>query len=331
MIETMDKKIVLRIDNLKKYYKIKSKKLFGKPSYLKAVDGVSLDIYKGETFGIVGESGSGKSTIGQMMVNLLKPSEGNIIFSNKGKLSALGKVNVVRGKEIKQNMQIIFQDPYSSLDPKKKIGWLMKEPLVIHGIGMNNKDREEMVKKMIHIVGLDESYINKYPHELSGGQRQRVSIAIALILNPKFVVADESVSALDVSIQAQILNLMQDLQKELNLTYVFISHDLNVVHYISDRLGVMYLGKFVEVGDVEEIYNNPLHPYTQALLSAIPDIGDVKREKIVLEGDVPSPINTKPGCAFASRCRYAKDRCFSETPELQTVQNREVRCHMYDS
>lgn len=321
------KHVMVKMSGVKKYYKIKSRHLFEKPSYLKAVDGIDLEIYKGETFGIVGESGCGKSTMGQMIVSLLQPTEGEIIFDNG---IALNKVNTIKQKELKQEIQIIFQDPYSSLDPKKKIGWLLEEPLKIHNIGMNGSDRKKRVKKMIRTVGLDESYLNKYANELSGGQRQRVSIAIALIMNPKFVVADESVSALDVSIQAQILNLMKDLQKQLNLTYVFISHDLNVVHYISDRLGVMYLGKIVEVGDVEAIYQHPLHPYTQALLSAIPDIEeDEKREKIVLEGDVPSPINTKPGCAFASRCRYATERCFIETPELRAVEAREVRCHLY--
>lgn len=322
--------ILLDVKGLKKYYKIKSKKMFGKPSYLKAVDGVDLQIYKGETFGIVGESGCGKSTIGQMMVNLLKPTDGEIVFDYNVDYTSPTISSIGGKKSLKQKIQIIFQDPYSSLDPKKKIGWLLEEPLKIHHMYKNKKDLNKKVKNMIHLVGLDESYIDKYPHELSGGQRQRVCIAISLILNPEFVVADESVSALDVSIQAQILNLMQDLQKELNLTYVFISHDLNVVHYISDRLGVMYLGKFVEVGDVDIIYNEPLHPYTQALLSAIPDTSDKPRERIVLEGDVPSPIDTKPGCAFASRCRYATEKCFNETPELKAVKGRQVRCHLYN-
>jgi len=260
------------------------------------------------------------------MVNLLTPTAGVVEYDDYD----LKKESIAQTKKLKQDIQIIFQDPYSSLNPKKKIEWLLTEPLIIHHKGIDKNQRRQMVKEMIRTVGLDESYLEKYPHELSGGQRQRVSIAIALILKPKFVVADESVSALDVSIQAQILNLMKVLQKNLKLTYVFISHDLNVVHYISDRLGVMYLGRFVEVGDVEEIYSNPLHPYTKALLSAIPDLEDENTEKIVLEGDVPSPINTKPGCAFASRCQYAKERCFNETPELKEYQNREVRCHLYD-
>lgn len=321
------KEVILSLRNVKKYYKLKSKKMFEAPSFLKAVDGIDIDIYKGETFGIVGESGCGKSTVGQMMVNLLRPTDGEITYDRHVDMV---KGSILDNKNLKQNVQIIFQDPYSSLNPKKKIGWLLREPLVIHNIGMNKQNQEKMVRKMIKTVGLDESYLDKYPNELSGGQRQRVSIAIALILKPKFIVADESVSALDVSIQAQILNLMQELQKEMGLTYVFISHDLNVVHYISDRIGVMYLGKFVEVGDVDEIYNNPMHPYTQALLSAIPDLEDNGRQKIVLEGDVPSPINTKDGCAFATRCRYAMERCHSETPELQEVGGRQVRCHLFD-
>jgi oligopeptide transport system ATP-binding protein len=318
----MEKEILIQTEHLKKYYKIKNLEMFSKPSYLKAVDDVSLDIYKGEILGIVGESGCGKSTLGQMLVLLSLPTEGKISFENQ-----LLSTRDMKDKAMKRKVQIIFQDPYSSLNPKKKIGWLIEEPLNIHKIG-DNKSRKKAVEDMIEVVGLDKSYLEKYPHELSGGQRQRASIAIALILNPEFIVADEPVSALDVSIQAQILNLLQKLQKERKLTYAFISHNLEVVHYMSDRIGVMYLGKFVEIGDVDDVYEHPLHPYTAALLSAMPGSD---RDRIVLNGEVPSPIDTKPGCAFCSRCRYAMPCCENVTPKLIDMgKNRKVRCLLYD-
>ncbi|MDD3212962.1 MAG: ATP-binding cassette domain-containing protein [Eubacteriales bacterium] len=311
----MSKEVLMHVEDVKKYYPLKSTRLLGMTSYLKAVDGVTLDIYKGEVLGIVGESGCGKSTLGQMLTFLIEPTG--------------GEVKYLPGGVPRRDVQIIFQDPYSSLNPKKKIGWLIEEPLTIHRIG-TREERKKKAREIIEIVGLDASYLDKYPNELSGGQRQRVSIAIALILNPRFVVADESVSALDVSIQAQILNLLKNLQKTRNLTYVFISHDLHVVHYISDRIGVMYLGKLVEVGDVEAVYNEPMHPYTQALLSAIPSVEGEEKERVILQGDVPSPIDTKPGCAFYSRCPWRMEICEGITPNLVELDNgRHVRCHRY--
>lgn len=322
VVTNMEKEIIIHTEHLKKYYKIKNAKLFSEASYLKAVDDVSVDIYKGEMFGIVGESGCGKSTLGQMLVLLSVPTEGKIIFDQR-ELSH----HDIKDKNMKRKVQIIFQDPYSSLNPKKKVGWLIEEPLNIHNIG-DKSSRRKAVEDMIEVVGLDKSYLEKYPHELSGGQRQRVSIAVSLILNPEFIVADEPVSALDVSIQAQILNLLQKLQRERNLTYAFISHNLEVVHYMSDRIGVMYLGKFVEIGDVEEVYGHPLHPYTMALLSAMPGSD---RKHTVLSGEVPSPIDTKPGCAFCSRCQYAMPLCQKVTPQLLHIgENHTVRCHLYD-
>ena len=311
----MSKEVLMHVEDVKKYYPLKSTRLLGMTSYLKAVDGVTLDIYKGEVLGIVGESGCGKSTLGQMLTFLIEPTG--------------GEVKYLPGGVPRRDVQIIFQDPYSSLNPKKKIGWLIEEPLTIHRIG-TREERKKKAREIIEIVGLDASYLDKYPNELSGGQRQRVSIAIALILNPRFVVADESVSALDVSIQAQILNLLKNLQKTRNLTYVFISRDLHVVHYISDRIGVMYLGKLVEVGDVEAVYNEPMHPYTQALLSAIPSVEGEEKERVILQGDVPSPIDTKPGCAFYSRCPWRMEICEGITPNLVELDNgRHVRCHRY--
>jgi len=318
-----DEDYIVKVDGLCKYYKIKSEKLFEKPRYLHAVDGVSLALRKGETFGIVGESGCGKSTLGHMLVRLRRPTAGTISYHDYPEGPRPADM-----KEFREKYQIIFQDPYSSLNPKKKLGWLLEEPLIIHGIGKNAEERREMVLRMLKEVGMDEAHLDRYPNELSGGQRQRISIAIAMIMDPEFVVADEPVSALDVSVQAQILNLMKELQKTHGLTWLFISHDLNVVHYISDRIGVMYMGRLVEVGDVEDVYRNPLHPYTRALLSAIPDIDGRLRKREILEGDIPSAIDPPPGCAFASRCRYATDKCRTRTPELRTHGNRQVKCFL---
>jgi len=257
-------------------------------------------------------------------VSLLTPTDGYVEYEGK-RLNQLKRHEI---KALKRNIQIVLQDPYSSLNGKKRIGWLLEEPLVIHHV-KSKVERNKRVAEVLKAVGLDEDYLDKYPHELSGGQRQRICIALAMILNPKFIVADEAVSSLDVSIQAQVLNLLKKLQQQFHFTYVFISHDLNVVHYISNRIAVMYLGKIVEMGDVEAVYENPMHPYTQALLSAIPTISDNKKERILLEGDVPSPINTPKGCGFASRCRFATDRCFEQEPELKAMEDgRKVKCHL---
>lgn len=323
----MEKTVLLRAVGVKKYFKVKSSRLFEKPGYLKAVDDVDLKIYEGETLGLVGESGCGKSTIGSLFVNLLSPTEGHVEYLGR----SLSEMKRKELQDLKRHIQIIFQDPFSSLNGKKTIGWLMEEPLRIQRV-LDPARRKQRVLETLHAVGLDKECIKKYPHELSGGQRQRVCIGLAIILHPRFIVADEAVSSLDVSIQAQVLNLLKKLQEENNFTYIFISHDLNVVHYISDRIAVMYLGKIVEIGEVDTIYENPMHPYTQALLSAIPTVEERKRERILLEGEVPSPINTPPGCAFSSRCWLASERCGKEEPALRTLSDgRQVKCHLYES
>lgn len=319
----VDPKKILSIKNLKKYYPIKKSSPFEKASFLKAVDGVEFDIFEGETFGLVGESGCGKSTTGYMILGLISATEGSIEFKGRDITKASRKEQI----ELRKQIQIVFQDPYGSLNPKKKIGWLMEEPLIIHKAG-NRAHRKMLVDEMLKLVGLDPSYKDVYPHQLSGGQRQRVSIALALILKPDFVVADEAVSALDVSIQAQILNLMRKLQNEMRFTYLFISHDLNVVKYMSDRVGVMYLGKIVETGLVKDIYENPLHPYTKALLSAIPDISGEKKERIILNGEISASGIPQSGCPFCTRCFNAKSICFEKMPELKGIfEERKIRCH----
>lgn len=314
----MDKKeVLLEVQNLSKFFTVNTS-FFGKPvDVLKAVDDVSFKIYKGEAFGLVGESGCGKSTIGKMLVNLYKPTSGKIIYDGV-ELTAL---NQRERKKYCKDIQLIFQDPYASLNPKMTIGDIIAEPIIINKILPKN-EVEKRVNYLLNCVGLANHQRNRYPHEFSGGQRQRVGIARALAVNPKLIVCDEPVSALDVSIQAQVLNLLDDLKDEFGLTYLFIAHGLNVVKHISDRVGVMYLGKLMEVAEKNELYNNPMNPYTQALLSAIPSVDIThKKERIILKGDVPTPINPPPGCRFASRCFKAKDGCSESCPQLRDMGN----------
>lgn len=315
---------LLRVEDLAKSYPIAKRKLLEEKKEVQAVDGISFEIEQGETFGLVGESGCGKSTTGQMIVRLQQQSAGRIYYGDQ-ELTGLSKRQM---KPLRRELQIVFQDPYSSLNPKKKIGWLLEEPLAIHRIGSRSERRKKALEALEQ-VGLDPGYADKYPHELSGGQRQRVGIASALVLNPKFMVIDEAVSALDVSVQAQILNLLKDLQRKFGLTYLFISHDLNVVEYMSDRIGVMYLGKIVEILDAGK-GERPLHPYTQALFSSIPDASGGGKERIRLRGDVPSSLNPPSGCVFHTRCPYAMERCAIEVPKLEQAEDgRQVSCHLY--
>ena len=310
-----NREVLLEVQNLSKFFTVNTS-FFGKPiDVLKAVDDVSFKIYKGEAFGLVGESGCGKSTIGKMLVNLYTPTSGKIIYDGV-ELTALKQKE--RRKYCRE-IQLIFQDPYASLNPKMTVGDIIAEPIIINKL-MPKNEVEKRVNYLLDCVGLANHQRNRYPHEFSGGQRQRVGIARALAVNPKLIVCDEPVSALDVSIQAQVLNLLDDLKDEFGLTYLFIAHGLNVVKHISDRVGVMYLGKLMEIAEKNELYNNPLNPYTQALLSAIPSVDIThKKERIILKGDVPTPINPPEGCRFASRCFRAEDKCSEHCPQLEDV------------
>lgn len=296
---------------------------------VRAVDGLNFDIYEGETLGLVGESGCGKSTTGRAIIQLYRPTAGSVVFDGTN----LCELQEKELHPLRRDLQMIFQDPYASLNPRMTVGDIIAEPLRVHNLASGRK-RRERVQELMEIVGLDPRFIRRYPHEFSGGQRQRIGIARALACEPRFIVCDEPISALDVSIQAQIMNLMEDLQKEFDLTFLFIAHDLAAVRHISDRIAVMYLGRLAELADGEEIYSNPLHPYTEALMSAVP-IPDPEiereREQIVLEGDVPSPLNPPSGCVFHTRCPYAWSRCKAETPKFQEAEDgHHVACHLLD-
>lgn len=320
----MEQEVILRVENLKKYFPIKGGFFSKTIGNVKAVDGVSLEVRKGETLGIVGESGCGKSTTGRAILQLLKPTGGKVYFKDQD-LSKLSKKEM---RALRPKMQLIFQDPYSSLNPRMTVGQIIGEALIDHKMATKENLREKVLEVM-DLCGLAEYQIDRFPHEFSGGQRQRIGIARALALDPEFIVADEPVSALDVSIQAQIINLLVKLQKEKGFSYMFISHDLSVVEHLCQRVGVMYLGSMVELADKDELFDNPLHPYTKALLSAIP-IPDptIKRDRIILTGDIPSPANPPNGCKFHTRCPYATDKCKKEAPEYREIKEGHfVACH----
>lgn len=313
--------ILLHVENLKKYFPTNEKDKF-----VKAVDNISFDIYKGETLGVVGESGCGKSTTGRLVLNLITPTEGVVEFKGQD----LTKLSRRQMRSMRRQMQIIFQDPYASLDPRKTVMQILAEPFQIHNPEMSREEIQQKVAELVKCVGLRPEHVYRYPHEFSGGQRQRVGIARAIALNPEFVVCDEPVSALDVSIQAQVINLMQDIKKEFNLTYMFISHDLRIIKHFCDRVMVMYLGNVVEIGTKEAVYEKRRHPYTQALLSAIPNVKSKEpQERILLTGDIPSPVNPPSGCPFHPRCRYCTERCKTEKPQLRTMADgTQVACHL---
>lgn len=313
--------ILLHVENLKKYFPTNEKDKF-----VKAVDNISFDIYKGETLGVVGESGCGKSTTGRLVLNLITPTEGVVEFKGQD----LTKLSRRQMRSMRRQMQIIFQDPYASLDPRKTVMQILAEPFQIHNPEMSREEIQQKVAELVKCVGLRPEHVYRYPHEFSGGQRQRVGIARAIALNPEFVVCDEPVSALDVSIQAQVINLMQDIKKEFNLTYMFISHDLRIIKHFCDRVMVMYLGNVVEIGTKEAVYEKRRHPYTQALLSAIPNVkAKEPQERILLTGDIPSPVNPPSGCPFHPRCRYCTERCKTEKPQLRTMADgTQVACHL---
>ncbi|MFP3682379.1 dipeptide ABC transporter ATP-binding protein [Bacillus sp. SIMBA_026] len=320
---------ILELKDVKKYFPIRSGFFQRKVGDIKAVDGVSFSLKRGETLGIVGESGCGKSTAGRTMIRLYKPTDGRILFKGQD-ISGLSEEKL--RKSVRKNIQMVFQDPFASLNPRKTLRSIIKEPFQTHHM-YSMSERNERVEELLAKVGLHPSFANRYPHEFSGGQRQRIGIARALTLNPELIIADEPVSALDVSIQAQVINLMEELQEEFNLTYLFISHDLSVVRHISDRVGVMYLGKMMELTDKHELYGNPLHPYTQALLSSVPVTRKkdaVKRERIILKGELPSPVNPPKGCVFHTRCPMAKPICKEQIPAFEeAAPGHYVACHLY--
>ena len=323
MSEKEKKEVILRIRNI-------SKRFTSKGVCVRAVTNVSFDVHKGETIGIVGESGCGKTTLGRCIVRAIEASEGQVIYKGRdGREYDFLKLDKRQMKGVRKEIQMIFQDPYSSLDPRMTVIDIIAEPIRANYPKMPKREREEMVMRIAEKVGLNTTYLKRYPHAFSGGQRQRIGTARALILKPQVIVCDEAVSALDVSIQAQIINLLKELQQEMDLTYIFISHDLSVVEHISDKVGVMYLGRLVEFAETEALFSHPLHPYTEALLSAVPVADpDVKNERIPLEGEIPNPANPPSGCYFHERCRHCQQRCVDEAPELTEVEpGRQVACH----
>ena len=318
------REVIVSVDHLKTYFS--AGKTWGKKLVVKAVDDISFEIYKGETFGLVGESGCGKSTLGRTIVKINQPTAGRILVKGED----ITHLSGTELKKFRKEIQLIFQDPYASLNPRMTVGEIIREPMVIHHIYDTRQEQDARVVELLKTVGLKPDHIRRYPHEFSGGQRQRISIARTLALNPEFIVCDEPISALDVSIQAQIINLLKKIQKELGIAYLFIAHDLSMVKHISDRIGVMYLGHLVEMGDSRELYEHPMHPYTQALLSSVPipdPIAGKNKKRIVLAGELPSPINPPSGCPFRTRCPYGMDKCSETAPPLTEINGRMVACH----
>ena len=318
---------LLEVKGLKKYFDVRGGVFNRKVGEVKAVDDVSFTVREGEIVGIVGESGCGKSTLGKSILRLIEPTEGEVLFEGLD-ITRLSQEDL---RKLRCDMQMIFQDPYASLNPRHTVKKIIGEPLLVHGM-KSVRERKERVKELLEVVGLSPYHASRYPHQFSGGQRQRIGIARALANHPKLIICDEPVSALDVSVQSQILNLMEDLRNEFNLTYIFISHDLSVVKHISDRVGVMYLGRMVELTEKDKLYDNPKHPYTEALLSAVPmPDPDEKRDRIILEGDLPNPSHPPAGCAFHTRCPYAMDMCKETRPQIKEVEDKHfVACHLYE-
>lgn len=323
----MDEKVILKVEHLKTYFDVTSG-ILSKKKTVKAVDDVSFEVYRGETLGLVGESGCGKSTLGRTLVKIYEPTAGRILFDGKD-------VSTLKDRELagfRRKMQMIFQDPYASLDPRMTVGEIIKEPMDIHQLYATEEEKQARVVELIKTVGLKPDHVRRYPHEFSGGQRQRIGIARTLALDPKFIVCDEPISALDVSIQAQVVNLLKRIQRERGISYLFIAHDMSMVKHISDRIGVMYLGHLVEYGDSDEVYHNPHHPYTKALLSAVPipdpDVAK-QRRRMVLQGELPSPIDPPLRCPFCTRCPNATQRCGKEMPQMRPVGKSQVACFLY--
>lgn len=316
---------ILQVEHLKTYFDV-TNGLFQKKQIVKAVDDVTFDVYKGETFGLVGESGCGKSTLGRTIVKINPVTSGKVLYDGEDITKLKGDAE----KKFRKRVQTIFQDPYASLNPRMTVGEIIREPMVIHNLHGSQKEQEERVVELLQIVGLKPDHIRRYPHEFSGGQRQRISIARTLALDPEFIICDEPISALDVSIQAQIINLLKHVQETMGISYLFVAHDLSMVKHISDRIGVMYLGHMMEIGESVSLYRSPMHPYTKALLSAVP-IPDPKvaksRERIILEGELPSPINPPSGCPFRTRCPKATEKCAAEMPQMRQIGDRQVACH----
>ncbi|EGA89399.1 oligopeptide/dipeptide ABC transporter, ATPase subunit [Planococcus donghaensis MPA1U2] len=319
---------LLEVDGIKKWFGLEREGLFGgERQFVKAVDDISFTINKGETLGLVGESGCGKSTAGRTILRLIEATEGKVVLDGTN----LYDLKAKDLKKLRKDMQIVFQDPYASLNPRMKVKDILEEPIKIHTT-LTKQQREEKIKQVISDVGLNAMYLERYPHEFSGGQRQRIGIARALVVEPKLIIMDEPVSALDVSVQAQVLNLIQDIQEKYNLTYLFITHNLSVVKHISDRVAVMYLGRIVEIGDKSAFFKEPLHPYSKALISAIPETSQLnRRERVILKGDIPSPVNPPSGCRFHTRCPFAMDKCREVEPALTEIgQDHFVACHLYE-